>query len=183
MADFRAPRTPAHPWAAHLPASAQPATGGGCSFRRIVVPVDILGRCAPALTVATELGAAVGGSLRLVHVRTWEPPIRAASRFFCETSEEATALLEESLAGAWAAGATASGVIVDAPRSRAAAVIAGEADSWGAEVIVVARRPRNPLGALLLGSLSQDVLREARCPVVVVQPERATGASPWATVR
>ncbi len=182
MADFRAPRTPAHPWAAHLPASGQPAAGGGCSFRRIVVPVDILGRCAPALTVATELGAAVGGSLRLVHVRTWEPPIRAASRFFCETSEEATALLAESLAGVWAAGATASGVIVDAQRTQAAAAIAGEALDWGADVIVVARRARNPLGVLLQGSLSRDVLRAARCPVVVV-PGRFTGASQWPTVR
>ncbi len=182
MDGFPARGTPARRWQAHLPASGPPVPEGG-SFRRILVPVDSGGRCAPALTAATELGAAVGGLLRLVHVRTWEPPIRAASRFFFETSEEATALLEESLTRVWAAGATASGVIVDAQRSMAAAVIAGEAHTWGAEVIVVARRRRNPLGALLPGSMSTHLMRAASCPVMVVQPGRFTGASHWPTVR
>ena len=175
MDGFRARGTPARRWQAHLPAGGPPVAEGS-SFRRILVPVDSSGRCAPALTVATELSAAVGGLLRLVHVRTWEPPIRAAGRFFFETSEEATALLEESLAEVWATGATASGVIVDAQRSMAAAAIAGEAHTWGAEVIVVARRRRNPLGALLLGSMSAHLMRAASCPVMVVQPGKPTGA-------
>ena len=183
MADFRAPRTPARRWAAHLPAGDLPAAGGGCSFRRILVPVDSCGRCGPVLTVAAELSAAMGGLLRLVHVRTWEPPIRAASRFFFETSEEATALLEQALTEAWSAGATASGVIVDAQRSQAAAVIAGEARAWGAEMIVLARRRRNPFGVLLPGSMSAHVMRAASCPVLVMQPGRSTGASQWPTVR
>ena len=181
MNGYPARGTPARRWPAHLPAGGPPVADGG-SLRRFLVPVDSGGRCAPALTVATEFSAAVGGLLRLVHVRTWEPPIRAASRFFRETSEEATALLEESLSGAWAAGATASGVIVDADRSRAAAVIAGEARAWGAEVIVLARRRRNPLGVLLLGSLSAEVMRAAGCPVLVVQPGRFTGAGHRPTV-
>ena len=182
MDGFRARGTPARRWQAHLPAGGPPVAEGS-SFRRILVPVDSSGRCAPALTVATELSAAVGGLLRLVHVRTWEPPIRAAGRFFFETSEEATALLEELLTEIWAAGATASGVIVDAQRSMAAAVIAGEARTWGAQVIVVGRRRRNPLGALLLGSTSAQLMRAASCPVMVIQPGRFTGAGHRPTVR
>ena len=182
MDGFPAPGPPARRWPAHPPAGGPPVAAGS-SFRRILVPVDSWGRCAPALTAAAALSTAVGGLLRLVHVRTWEPPIRAASRFFYETSGEATTLLEDSLSEVWAAGVTASGVIVDAQRSRAAAAIAGEARTWGAEVIVIARRRRTLPGVLLLGSLSQDVMRAASCPVLVVRPGRVTGASHRPAVR
>lgn len=152
----------------HIPAHGAAAAAGG-SFQRLLVPVDPYGRAAPALALAAQFSAVAGSHLRLVHVRMWDPPIRGAARFFPETSEEATALLDQALTGLWNLGATASGVVVDAERSRAAAAIAAEARSWGADAMVVARRPRRALGVLLLGSLSDRVIRAASCPVLVVR--------------
>jgi nucleotide-binding universal stress UspA family protein len=101
----------------------------------------------------------------------WYPGGRAG-RFFTENSEQATEVLDQALTSVWACGVPASGVVVDADRTRAAQVIAAEARSWGAEVIVLARRPRTAIGVLLLGSLSDQLMRRAGCPVLVVHGGR-----------
>jgi nucleotide-binding universal stress UspA family protein len=161
----------------HVPASGPPVIGGGASFRRILVPVDPFGRCAAAMTLAGRLSLTVGGVLRLIHVRAWDPPARGGmGRFYLQTSEEATALLDTALTGLWACGAAASGMVLDAPRPLTAAAIAAEASSWRADVMVVARRRRRALGVLLFGSLSDQVMQETQCPVLVVRQVRS---DPW----
>jgi nucleotide-binding universal stress UspA family protein len=141
-----------------------PASCQGGSFQRILVAVDSFGRSNAALAAASRVADMSSGQLRLVHVRTWDPP----GRFFFETFAEASSVLDGALAGAWARGARASGVVVDALRTQIAAVIAREADDWGADVIVLVRRPRTALGILLRGSVSEQVMRKAACPVLIV---------------
>jgi nucleotide-binding universal stress UspA family protein len=51
-------------------------------------------------------------------------------------------------------------------------MIAREAAEWGAEVIVLTRRPRTALGILLCGSVSEQVMRKAAGPVLVVRRRR-----------
>jgi nucleotide-binding universal stress UspA family protein len=100
---------------------------------------------------------------------------RGQSRFYFQTSAEATAVLDKALSGVWARGIRASGVVVDAGRPQVARVIAAEADVWGAGLIVVARRPRSAISALLPGSVSSQVMRAANCPVLVARgPRRVT---------
>jgi nucleotide-binding universal stress UspA family protein len=158
----------------NLAAAGPQAAGGGQPLQRILVPVDPFGRANRALALAAQFSAAVGGQLRLVHVRTWEPAGRnGAGHFFFQTSEEATTVLDKALTSVWASGVPASGVVVEAARSRAARAIAAEARSWGAGVMVVARRQRTALGVLVFGSLSAQLMREASCPVLVMhQRER-----------
>jgi nucleotide-binding universal stress UspA family protein len=144
---------------------------GGRPFQRICVPVGPAGppgRGHRTLTLAAMFGAACGGKLRVVHVRMWDPAVRGGGgRFYLETSEEATAVLDWALTSAWACGVEASGVVVDAPRQRVGRAIAVAAHSWGAEVIVVPRRRRSALGVLLFGSLPDEMVRQAGCPVLV----------------
>lgn len=146
--------------------------GGGQSLQRILVPVGSSGQADRALALAAQFSAGVGGQLRLVHVRMWDPPLKGTGRFYPETSLQATEVLEKALTGVWAYGVPASGVIVDAARSRMARAIAAEAYAWRAEVMVVARRRRWAIGALVLGSLSDKLMREASCPVLVVHQEK-----------
>jgi nucleotide-binding universal stress UspA family protein len=146
------------------PRRGAPAQRQGGSFQRILVAVDPFGRSNAALAAAIQVGDKASGQLRLIHVRTWDPP----GRFFFETFAEATSVLDGALAGAWARGAPASGVVVDAPRTQIAAVIASEADRWAADVIVLVRRRRTALGILLRGSVSEQVMRRAASPVLVV---------------
>ena len=81
-------------------------------------------------------------------------------------------MLDQALTSVWACGVPAGGVVVDARRSEVAEAIAAEARSWHAEVMVVARRPRAAIGVLLLGSLSNRIMREAGCPVLVAHHGR-----------
>src|SRR6516164_1380195 len=145
--------------------------GGGQSLQRILVPVGSNGQADQALSLAAQFSAGVGGQLRLVHVRMWDPPLKGTGRFFPETSLQATAALEKALTIVWAHGVPASGVVVEAPRSRVAHAIAAESCAWRAEVMVVARRRRRAIGVLLYGSLSNRLMREAACPVLVVHQE------------
>jgi len=157
----------------HLRAPDAQAAGGGKSLQRIFVPVDSFGQSDRALELAARFSVEVGGQLRLVHVRMWEPvPRSGGARFYPETSAKATAVLYQALTRVWAYGVPASGVVVDAPRHRVARFIAAEARSWGAEVMVVSRRPRTAVGVLLLGSLSAQLMREASCPVLVASQGR-----------
>lgn len=54
----------------------------------------------------------------------------------------------------------------------AAQEIIGLADEVHADFIVIGLRHRSPVGKLLLGSNSQEILLEAPCPVVAVKARR-----------
>ena len=52
--------------------------------------------------------------------------------------------------------------------------IVSAADSEAADLIVVGTRGRGTIGRLLLGSVSEHVVRNAPCPVLVARPDAAT---------
>jgi len=151
--------------------------GGGGSPQRMLVPVRGPGDSAAALAVAARACAAVNGSLRVLHIRIYDPPVRSCSRFYPESSEQATAVIDQALTGVWPLGIKASGVVIDAQRSLLAQAIAAAARDWGAGVIVLTRRPRPAVTRLLLGSVADQVMRRAACPVLVVRPEDASHVS------
>jgi nucleotide-binding universal stress UspA family protein len=150
---------------------AMPLTdGGGGSLRRILVPVDSFGNCTSALATGARLACAIGGELRVVHIRAFDPPLRNAGRFYVESSSDATAVIDRAVTGAWQSGCRASGVVLDAERSAIARTICKAASDWKADVIILARRPRRAISILLLGSVGHQVMRLARCPVLAVRP-------------
>jgi nucleotide-binding universal stress UspA family protein len=138
------------------------------SFRRVVVPVGTFGSSDEALKVAKLVCRSAGGALRLVHVRTWDEHPPSGGRYFTETSEQATALLEKAVTGVWKEGLEASGIVLDANRPQAARAIVNEATTWGADVIVLTKPPRrfpNPLARHIWARM----MRAARCPILVVR--------------
>jgi nucleotide-binding universal stress UspA family protein len=158
-------------------AGAHPADGR-FSFRRILVPVASPGESGPALAVAARICGMTSGVLRLVHVRTCDPPLPIAGRFYLETAGEAAAVLEEARLMAWACGGPqATTVVVDARRSDVAVAIAWQAAAWPADLIVLARRPRPAISRLLGGSVPNQVMRKASCPVLAVPPGKSTAST------
>jgi nucleotide-binding universal stress UspA family protein len=111
--------------------------------------------------------------LRLVHVRMYDPPMpKCPGRFYPETMAEAAALLDEALLIFWGSGAQATTAVVDAPRGEVAAAIAHQASAWRADVIVLTRRRRPAISRMMLGSVADQVMRKATCPVLTVPPKR-----------
>jgi nucleotide-binding universal stress UspA family protein len=148
--------------------------GGEPSFRRILIPVRSPGESAEALAAAARVcGSTINGVLRLIHVRIYDPPMpRCPSRFYTETVAEAAALLDEALLIVWGGGAQATTAVVDAPRGEVAAAIAQQASAWRADVIVLTRRRRPGISRVVLGSVADQVMSKASCPVLTVQPKR-----------
>ena len=155
---------------------AVPGTGahlgdGRSSFRRILVPVRSPDESAPALAAAARICGMTGGALRLVHVRTCDPPQRSAARFYRETIGEAAAVLDEALLAAWACdGPRATTTVVDARHGDEATAIVGQAAAWPADLIVLTRRPGPALTRLVRGSIPDQVMRKASCPVLAIPP-------------
>jgi nucleotide-binding universal stress UspA family protein len=146
---------------------------GDSWFRRILVPVAAPAQAYPALAVAARICALGNGVLRLVHVRICDPPLPIAGRFYLETAGDAAAVLEEALLMAWACGGPrATTAAVDARRSDVAAAIARQAAAWPADLIVLTRRPRLAITRLVGGSVSDQVMRKASCPVLAVPPRQ-----------
>jgi nucleotide-binding universal stress UspA family protein len=145
------------------------ATGGG-DMRRILVPVDPDGYSGAALAQAVSLCTAMTGQIRVVHVRIFDPPLRSCGRFYPQSSQQATDLLEQAVATAWAGGARASGVVVEAQRTQVAQAISAAARDWNAGLIVMGHRPRREITKMLCGSVADLVMREVTCPVQVVRP-------------
>jgi nucleotide-binding universal stress UspA family protein len=149
------------------------AGGGGPSFRRVFVPVRAADEAAETLAVAARVCSTVNGAMRLVHVRIYDPPLRGAGRFYPETVGEATAILDEALLTVWTCGSLrATTAVVDAPRGEVGPAVAQLASGWGADVIVLTRRPRLAIARLLLGCVPDQVMRKADCPVLAVHPRR-----------
>jgi nucleotide-binding universal stress UspA family protein len=156
-----------------VPGTDVPGFGGRPSFRRILVPVRSPAESAEALTTAVRVcGSTINGVLRLVHVRAYDPPMpRCPTRFYPETVADAGAVLDEALLIVWGGGAQATTALVDAPRAEVGATIAQQASVWGADVIVLTRRRRPAVSRMLLGSVADQVMRKASCPVLAVLPQ------------
>jgi nucleotide-binding universal stress UspA family protein len=152
--------------------SRRPAGEAG-SLLRLLVPIDVPEwSSTDGLANAVAMSVSTPAVLRLVHVRLWDPPVRGYGRFYLETSEQATTVVETALNDLWACHLQASGVVVDAPRGNVAMAIASEGSDWGADMIVMASRPRRTLAMMLGGgSLAQQVMRETNCPVLVVRSD------------
>jgi nucleotide-binding universal stress UspA family protein len=148
--------------------------GGRPSSWRILVPVRSPDESAEALALAASLwSGTIGSVLRLVHVRMFEPPApRCPGRFYLETASEAQALLDDALLFVWGSGAQATTAMVSAPQGQVGDAIANFASWWRADVIVLTRRPRRAISRFILGSVIDQVMRKASCPVLTVRPKQ-----------
>jgi nucleotide-binding universal stress UspA family protein len=155
------------------------------SFQRILVATDGTGACAGAFEAAVELAAALGATLVSLSIAPGptEGSIGTASDPL-DGAEEAMAALERHDPAGARAAATA--------QARAAAARAAErgvetewrvwegptgdailaaAAAEQADLIVVGTHCRGAIGRLLLGSVSDYVVRNAQVPVMVVRPD------------
>ncbi|HXW33290.1 MAG TPA: universal stress protein [Acidimicrobiales bacterium] len=153
------------------PDVAVPTEENGAPFRRVLVLVESFTASTKALSLAARIGQSRGGPLRVVHVRMWDRAMPlCGGRFYPETSEQATMILDSAMTFVWARGVEASGVVIEAERSRIAAAVIAEASRWGADVIVLTARPRHFFTPGMWEKTTNRVMRASFCPVLSVYP-------------
>ena len=151
-------------------------------FRRILCPVDWSEPSQAALQAAAALAQRAGGTLTLLHVDTI--PASAIPEAILPTP----AALATDLSGPadrplleWKARAERLGAPrVEAFRSvgRAAEEILALARRDRFDLIVMGTHGRKGIGHFVLGSVAEEVVRQAPCPVLTLGSEAAAAATP-----
>lgn len=119
---------------------------------RIVVGVDGSTHSARAMEFALDFAAGIGGHVLAVHVRRHEDGASDGA-------------VESLVTGA----VQQEAVPVEVLHAEGSAAEQLAQASRDAAMLVIGSRGRNALRSLLLGSVTQSVLREAQCPVAVVR--------------
>lgn len=110
---------------------------------------------------AIELAARLGARLLVLSVVSASPTVRTSRELAIE------GLAQRARAG----GAAATGMTWSGDPGES---IVEVAEAEAADLIVVGTHERGAVGRLFLGSVSDYVVRHARCPVMVVRPTRVT---------
>ena len=137
-------------------------------FQRIVVAYDGSAQAESAFDHALELAARLSAQLLVVSVvRPPEPATRIELEAILDAArqhfEEAFVRLRERAASRRVALKAETAV------GHPAEQIVAFAEQDGADLIVMGRRGKTAFARLMLGSVSERVLRYAHCPVLVVR--------------
>jgi len=144
-------------------------------IKRIVVPVDFSDDSLKALAYARDIAKAFGAELLLLYVV--EPVYYATPADMYVTTPNMTMLLDEQRQiGAKQLGKLIADLGKKGQRVRGmvktgspAQVIADTAKSTHADLIVMATHGRSGLAHIIMGSVSEKVVRHASCPVLTVR--------------
>lgn len=139
---------------------------------RIVVGVDGSDSSVAALRWAVEEARLRDAALEVVHA--WEYPgvadVAAIAAYTISPAELERGAREVLDAAIAAVGPMPTGVVVTPVVVHGSVASALVDASKGAEMLVVGTRGRGGFAGLLLGSVSQQCVHHARCPVVVIRP-------------
>jgi nucleotide-binding universal stress UspA family protein len=140
-------------------------------YKKILVPVDETEQSYSAVSLAGLIAAACGAALTLFHVRKHQPEVitdmvtRDRLLELPEIKrEEATFKRCEQILGSCGMRAERKSV----ESENVAESIVNECRSGGYDAIVMGHRGRKHLKMLLLGSVANGVLVEARCTTIMV---------------
>lgn len=152
-------------------------------IRKILVPTDFSACAEEALDYALELARALGASVEVCHCGPTpdyhvpalvSPAMRTAAADLvaqlAAMTEASRHELDDLIARRSAtAGAPLSGCSVDGDPDEG---ITRRAAEGGADLIVIGSHGRRGLSRVLLGSVTERVVRHAPCPVLVVHPRK-----------
>lgn len=144
-------------------------------IRQILLPTDFSDFAAAATQYACELAIKFDAELHLLHTLETHPA--AAPEFGMGLAlpryvRESRAAAEKSLAGVldpqWSAGRTVTlAVLEGSPKAE----IVRYARNKNIDLIVLSTHGRTGLAHAILGSVAENVVRMAPCPVLTIRPE------------
>ena len=133
----------------------------------ILLAIDDSPGAKRATATASTLAGLADAEVEVLHVREVSQGRIGPSA--PESRDEALALVGNAVKGLLDAGVTALGEVQAAPVEQVAARILAEAETRQVSLIVMSSRPLSAVMAFLCGSVSQRVLRKAKCPVLIVR--------------
>ena len=153
------------------------------NIRHILAPLDLTPVSERVLDLARAVAAGPGAMVHLLHVL--EEPFTTAGPYefhLPDTPErrERRYTQVRSRLSALAAQLEAADVhtTIEVRSGRAPEEIEKAARDYGADLIVMGTHARRGFHQLLIGSVAQDVIRGASCPVLTVRaPQQSVGAS------
>ncbi len=137
-------------------------------MQRILVPVDLSATSEAVVGAAADLARALGAELRILHVYTPDDAADAQGE-----RPDAHATFAGRLEDAVRALAGRVGVRADVEVCQGWSIpeqILQTARRWEATLIVMGTHGRRGWRRVLLGSVAEEVLRHAACPVLVIPP-------------
>jgi len=146
------------------------------SLKKILIAVDDSPHSQRAKELGVEVGNALDAEIAFVYVfdatatpaGAWGFP---ADRISAMSQLEGKRLLDKFLEGLPKQPSSKTPVREFLESGSPAEAIVRVARKWGADLIVMGSRGRGKVKGILLGSVSQDVLSNAPCPVLVAPPE------------
>jgi nucleotide-binding universal stress UspA family protein len=149
-------------------------------YQKILVPVDGSATSDLGLNEATKLAKLTGARVRLLHVVdvlslaiAGEGMVGTAGDVLAAVRESGRTILQRGEASVQAAALDVDTVLLENTAGRVAEIVADEAASWGADLIVLGTHGRRGVGRLILGSDAEQVLRLAPVPVLLVRDKTA----------
>jgi nucleotide-binding universal stress UspA family protein len=149
-------------------------------YQKILVPVDGSATSDLGLNEATKLAKLTGARVRLLHVVdvlslaiAGEGMVGTAGDVLAAVRESGRTILQRAEASVQSAALSVDTVLLDNSAGRVAEIVADEAASWGADLIVLGTHGRRGVGRLILGSDAEQVLRLAPVPVLLVRDKTA----------
>jgi nucleotide-binding universal stress UspA family protein len=147
-------------------------------MKRILVPVDFSDESAHALRFAGRLAQHHGATVRLLYADYFVPPVdfsSSAAIAFAITSDEAAdsakKLLIHTAEEQLPKGVSfETRVVIDAP----VAAIVDEARHCGADLVIMGTHGRTGFRRLVLGSVTETVMRMVNLPLITVSPKTAS---------
>jgi nucleotide-binding universal stress UspA family protein len=145
-------------------------------FKRILVPVDGSETSNKALVAALQLAREVGGRVHIIHTLdelAYVTGFEYSGDILAQAREYANKVVDDALAIARSSGVPANGRLLDTPGRRLGEVVADEARTWEADLVVVGTHGRRGVSRVVLGSGAEQVIRMAPVPVLVMRTPEA----------
>lgn len=149
-------------------------------LRTILVPTDFSPASQQALTWAVELAARWSSRVVLLHdLPPWDDPVRMQAAgvrigdFEASLRADAEAQAQELLSKTDQQGVTIQTcILVGLPNT----TICHVAEQEQADLIIMSSHGRTGLAHVFLGSVAENTVRYAPCPVLVVRPDQSAQA-------
>jgi nucleotide-binding universal stress UspA family protein len=138
-------------------------------FTRIPVPYDGSTHCQRALQAAAVLARCANATVHVIYANERSPPYLGGSNFKDPLNRvlmEANEIVKSALAVVQDKGVRATGKVLEGPPAQAILRVAG-AEQF--DLIVMGSRGLGQTEGLLMGSVSDRVLRQAHVPALVVR--------------